>query len=429
MAARSVTLGVSTERGAVHAVALADGGEKLPERVLFQRVVKTRGESKADLAVAVETAMESLAAEIGPDQEICGTAVAYRDAAERRAIVTELACGRWQTASLVSAKAAHLSVAGVMTWLNEFDNLLIGEVVPGHQAFTLVDRRRSRVLAATSQSGAATAAALDAATAAAWDQFEAATVRPDAVVLIGSGASGRAVATAMGGFGAPIIPCKIATSATAVGAALFAMSDAEGPGEPVEEARHSHGTAALVAAASVLAGGLVAGGLYVTNTSSRSATSVTAAARVTADARAVDGTGSASGSSAGSSVQPNLYPFDRPDARQPAAGSSSDPTAAHFDLGEVPPYSMQRWGTQQPLALAPFDVYEHENEAGVLPQQQVPGSGIPGPTAKVGAPNGSMLFPGESPPPAAFTPEFYHWWDNHFRMLVQWAAQQLQPTT
>jgi len=416
--ARSVTLGVSTERGAVHAVALADGGEKLPERVLLQRVVKTRGESKADLAVAVETAMDSLAAEIGPDQEICGMAVAYRDAAERRAIVTKLACGPWHTASLVSAKAAHLSVAGVMTWLNEFDNLLLCEVVPGHQAFTLIDRRRSRVLAATSQAGAATAAALDTAVAAAWDEFGAATVRPDAVVLIGSGAGGSAVTTAMDGFGAPVLPCKIATSATAVGAALFVMSDAEGPVQPVEQARHTRGTAALVAAASVLAGGLVAGGLYVTNTSSRSTASATA------DARVVDGTGSASRSSAGSSVQPNFYPFDRPDARQPAAG----PTAVQFDLGEVPPYSVQRWGAQQPLAVAPFDVHEHENEAAVSPQQQGPGSGIPGPTTKVGAPNGSMLFPGESPPPAAFTSESYHWWDNHFRMLVLWAAQQLQPT-
>ncbi|MFX0573731.1 hypothetical protein [Nocardia nepalensis] len=421
-----VTLGVSTERGAVHAVALADGGEKLPERVLHQRVVKTRGDSKTDLAVAVQTAMDSLAAEMGPDQEICGTAVAYRDAAERRAIVTKLAAGPWHTASLVSTKAAHLSVAGFMTWLDEFDDLLICEVVPGHQAFTLVDRRRSRVLAATSQAGVATAQALDAAVSAAWDEFEAATVRPDAAVLIGSAAGGPVVATAMDGFGAPVIPCRISTSATALGAALFAMADARGADAPVESTRNTHGTAALVAAAGVLAGGLVAGGIYVTNASSR--TTVTADARVAADARAVDGTGSASGSSAGSSVQPNFFPFDRPDARQPAAGSAADPTASQFDVGEVPVYNAQRWGAQQPLALAPFDMHEHENEAAVSPQQQVLGSAIPGPTAKVGTPNGYTLFPGEAPPPAAFTPEFYHWWDNHVRLLLQWAAQGLQST-
>ncbi|MGW4771562.1 hypothetical protein ACWEO2_26390 [Nocardia sp. NPDC004278] len=423
-----VTLGVSTERGAVHAVALADGGEQLPERVLHQRVVKTRSESKADLAVAVETAMNSLAAEFGPDQAISGTAVAYRDAAERRAIVTRLASGPWHAASLVSAKAAHLSVAGVMTWLDEFNDLLICEVVPGYQAFTLVDRRRSRVLAATSQSGRTTATALDAAVAVAWDEFEAAAVRPSAVVLIGSGAGVAMVATAMDGFGAPVIPCKIATSATAVGAALFAMSDVEGPVEPVEPVRSTRGTGVLVAAAGVLAGGMVAGGLYVANTSSHGAASATAQARVAADARVVDGTGSASGSTAGSSVQPNPYPFDRPDARQPAAaGPTSDATAAQYDLGGSPLYSAQHWGGQSPLALAPFDVHEHENEAAVLPQQ-VPGAGIPGPTIKVGAPNGAMLFPGESPPPPDFTPESYRWWDNHLRLVLQWAAQQIMPT-
>ncbi|MEV5838768.1 hypothetical protein [Nocardia sp. NPDC052112] len=419
-----VTLGVSTERGAVHAVALADGGEKLTERVLLQRVVKTRGDSKADLAVAVQTAMDTLAAELESEREIVGAAVTYRDAAERRAIVTKLASGPWHTASLVSAKAAHLSVAGVMTWLDEFDNLLIGEVVSGHQAFTLIDRKRSRVLAATSQTGPATADALDEAVSNAWDQFEAATVRPDAVVPIGSGAGGAVVAAAMDGFGAPVLPCKIAASASAVGAALFAMSDATDVGEPVERVPSTRGHTALFAAASVLVGGLVAGGLYVTV---RSTGAVVADARVTADARVVDGdTGSASGSTAGSSVQPDVNPFDRPETRQPtSAGSTADSAVAGLDLDNLPQYN-ERWGAQPPVLVAP-DAHEHGNEAAGSPQQ-LPGTGIPGPTTKIGAPNEAMLFPGEAPPPAAFTPEFYRWWDNHFRLLAQWAAQQLQPT-
>ncbi|WP_062993070.1 hypothetical protein [Nocardia anaemiae] len=415
-----VTLGVSTERGAVHAVAIADGGEKLPERVLLQRVVKTRGDSKADLAVAVQTALDTLAAELESEREIVGAAVAYRDAVERRAIVTKLASGPWHTASLVSAKSAHLSVAGVMTWLDEFDDLLICEVVPGHQAFTLIDRKRSRVLAATSQSGSVTAEALDVAVSDAWDQFEAAMVRPDAVVLIGSAADGPVVATAMDGFGAPVLPCKVATSASAVGAALFAMSDATGVSEPVERVRSARGHTAMFAAASVLAGGLVVGGLYVTTRTG----AVVADARVTADARVVDGdTGSASGSAAGSSVQPNISPFDRPEARQPtAAGSTSDSTVV--DLGDYPQYTFQHWGAQPPGMTSPD---AHENEAAGS-QPPLPGTGVPGPTTKVGAPNGAMLFPGEAPPPAAFTPESYHWWENHFRMLAQWAAQQLLPT-
>ncbi|MFI6368009.1 hypothetical protein ACIBG0_35320 [Nocardia sp. NPDC050630] len=417
-----VTLGVSTERGAVHAVALADGGEKLPERVLLQRVVKTRGDSKADLAVAVQTALDTLAAELESEREIVGTAVAYRDAVERRAIVTQLASGPWHTASLVSAKSAHLSVAGVMTWLDEFDDLLICELVPGHQAFTLIDRKRSRVLAATSQAGSASAEALDVAVSDAWDQFEAAMVRPDAVVLIGSATGGPVVAAAMDGFGAPVLPCKIATSASAVGAALFAMSDAMGVNEPIEPVRGTRGHTALLVAASVLVGGLVAGGMYVTTRTG----AVVADARVTADARVVDGdAGSASGSTAGSSVRPDINPFDRPETRQPAAaGSTGDSTVAAFDLDNLPQYN-EHWGAQPSVLVSP-DAREHGNEAAGSPQQ-LPGTGIPGTTTKVGAPNEAMLFPGEAPPPAAFTPEFYRWWDNHVRMLMQWAAQQLQP--
>jgi len=68
-------------------------------------------------------------------------------------------------------------------------------------------------------------------------------------------------------------------------------------------------------------------------------------------------------------------------------------------------------------------VTETESAAQLLPR-----TGIPASTTKVGAPNGTMLFPGESPPPAAFTPESYHWWDNHFRLMMQWASQQLLST-
>ncbi|MGW4249162.1 hypothetical protein, partial [Nocardia sp. NPDC004722] len=79
-----MTIGVATERGTVRAVALADAGDKLPERVVLERVVPIAGESKAELAAAVETAMEDIADKIGADREILGAAVAYRDAAERR---------------------------------------------------------------------------------------------------------------------------------------------------------------------------------------------------------------------------------------------------------------------------------------------------------------------------------------------------------
>ncbi|MBP2194279.1 hypothetical protein [Nocardia goodfellowii] len=437
MVARSVvTLGVSTERGAVHAVALAESGERLPERVLLHRVAKTHGDTKADVAAAVHAAMDDIAAELDDELEIAGAAVAYRDAAERRAIVTELASGQWHTASLVSAKAAHLSVAGAMTWLSEFDDLVICEVVPGYQAFTLVDRYRRRVLAATSQAGGATEESLGAAVTAAWDQFEAAAVRPDAVVLIGSAANTPAVRDAVDGFGAPVLPCKIAKVAPAVGAALFAMADVGGLADSAEQSHPVRGTAAVFAAASVLAGGLVVGGLYATN--SRATPTVVADTRLGSDNRAIvdsgssaSDTGSSSGSSAGVSIEPAAPPLAEPTGSIAGTGAAPEPTIVLLD----PPAGTgsqslvgSRLVQDRPEAMVPLEELgaTHEAEQGL--SAVLPGAGVPsGTTTKVGAPNGSLLFPGEAPPPPAFTPESYRWWDNHVRMMVTWATQQVMP--
>ncbi|WP_431949247.1 hypothetical protein [Nocardia lijiangensis] len=404
----------------MHAVALADTGERLLERVLVHRVAKTYGDTKADVAEAVEAVMDEVAAEIGEEREIVGTAVAYRDAAERRAVVTRLASGPWRTASLLSTKSAHLSAAGMMTWLREFDDLLVCEVVPGHQAFTLVDRGRDRVLAAISQTGGASEASLGAAVTAAWDQFEAATVRPDGVVLIGSAADAPAVREAVARFGAPVLPCRIASSAAAVGAALFAMSDVPQVVDTVEEPRDSRSTAAVCVAASVVAAGLVVGGVYAVGTSTRS---VVADARTTADAREVFDTGSSSGMVVGSSVQPGEF---HPEG---IAGGDQGPVSVprHVTMGMpdvVPsPQTVAQYWRHQPRPLT-LEEAEAAHESEPAAASVVPGTGVPS-TTGVGAPNDAMLFPGEEPPPAAFTPEFHQWWDNHLRLLAQWASQQM----
>ncbi|MGW4248704.1 hypothetical protein ACWELQ_40170, partial [Nocardia sp. NPDC004722] len=54
-----------------------------------------------------------------------------------------------------------------------------------------------------------------------------------------------------------------------------------------------------------------------------------------------------------------------------------------------------------------------------------PESIIPAPTHAVGAPTESGLFPGETAPPPLGTPEFSDWWDGHWRMMLQWAAQMM----
>lgn len=417
-ATRSViTLGVSTERGAVHAVALDDSSVKLSDRVLLHRVVCIHGDSKAELAAAVARVMDEVADEIGSPDQIAGAAVAYRDTAERRGIVTRLAAGPWHSASLVSTKSAHLSVAGAMTWLNEFDHLLICEVVPGYQAFTLVDAARSRVLAATGQPAAVpTMAAMSAAVAAARDQLDAAEVRPDAVVLIGSGADQPAVMGAVSGFGAPVIPCRIAGSAPAVGAALFAMADLEDVAVPAEPERSGRGSVVWVTAAGVLAGGMTGSGVYVLADGQPQADSLAADPATTAASRTLEHTGWQNGEN------PEAADTSAPLRFEPDPATTIPETVSLYPSRD-PQHTGPQWAfpANPGLPLLAADP-ETRDTAGGSTQTSV----IPAPAVKLEAPNG-LLFPGEEPPPPAFTPESYAWWDKHLRLLVQWAAQQVLP--
>ncbi|WP_458691320.1 hypothetical protein [Nocardia tengchongensis] len=424
-----MTIGVATERGTVRAVALADTGDKLAERVVLERTSPIAGESKADLAVAVESALEDIADQIGADREIIGAAVAYRDATERRAIVTKLAAGPWHDASLVSAKAAHLSVARAMTWVDEFEDLAICEVVPGCQAFSLISPDRARVLAAvTLNGGAATEDAMRSAVTAAWDQFDAAGVKPDAVVLIGSAASEPAVVAALeSGFGAPVIPCQVAPIAPALGAALTALPEVEFAGEVAERIRRARGSAALFAAASVLAGGLVAGGVYASGSDSKKVPEpMLTDSRVSADVRngaehrgdvAVPGVDSGSADTGvdglpGDQVMPTevVTPNSDQDGTELQPGDVVTIDPATLNWGPI-----RSGGKPRPLIKA------KPEPAGV----STPESIIPAPTHAAGSPGESGLFPGELAPPPLGTDAFSSWWDNHWRMMLRWAAQMM----
>ncbi|MBF6439988.1 hypothetical protein [Nocardia cyriacigeorgica] len=423
-----ITLGVSTERGAVHAVALGAEGAKLSERVLLHRVATTEGDGKAELAETVARALDRIAAEIGATGEIDGVAVAYRDAAERRAIVTRLASGPWRSASLVSTKSAHLSVAGAMTWLNEFDNVLICEVVPGYQAFTLVDPGRSRVLAATGHSGAAvTMETMRSAVTVARDQLDAAEVRPDAVVLIGSSADQPAVTGAVAGFGAPVLPSMIAASAPAIGAALFAMDDLIDTVVPIEQVRRQRGGGvALVAAAGVLASGLAGGGVYLLAQQSRHSGPSATDAMSAANSHTVDADSSESGRP-GTGAHPPHAPARAPEPMGFQPGSATSvPETESLHTTPRPQYAAghrNSWpGVDRGIPLVPA-----EPETAPAAWDPSRNSVVPAPQVKVGEPHG-FLFPGESPPPPAFTAESYAWWTEHVRMLAQWAAEQVLPS-
>ncbi|WP_040794948.1 hypothetical protein [Nocardia higoensis] len=440
-----VTLGASIERGAVRAVALSESGGRWAERVLVHRVVRT-GTDPAEIAVAVEIALDGVAAElrlmdagdlagrmtdaadleepIGDlDSAIVGAAVVYREAAQRKSVVTRLAEGRWHGAALVPLTSAHLSVAADMPSLTEFGDLLVCDVVPGYQACTVVDAARSRVLAATGRAG--TVAALGEVVCAAGDQSEAAGVRLDAVVLIGSAADSFEVRAAVEELGVPVLSCPLAAAATAVGAARWVLDDLAGAvDEDVAEPARGKPAPALPTAVGALACGLLTaglyagGGLYIAQNEGGPAASDDA--RATANSEIVGRTGLFGGIDTGSSVRPGEFDPERIDPERFRAAEIAEPI-------EQPTYSLRssdsqsHWGEPgAPLSLQPAQsgLVEAADEPAALP-----GAGLPTePT--LGDPDAMLLFPGEAPPPPPFTAESYRWWDNHVRLIAQWAAQR-----
>ncbi|MFC8527706.1 hypothetical protein [Nocardia sp. NPDC057227] len=395
--AAPVVFGVSTEHGAVHAVALSGAGERLPERVLAQCTVAIDGDRRAAPA-AVIAALDRLAAELR--REPAGVAIAYHDPAERRALGIGLAAGRWQAASLVSTRAAHLNVAGAMTWLAEFDDLLLCDVVPGHLTLTLVDRDRGRVLAGVTRTGGVTSAALGAAVSAARDQLDAAETRPDAVVLIGSAAAEPAVADAVRALGAPVLPCAVAAIAPALGAALAVSAEPGGIAEAPVSRSHSVRTAALLGAAALAAAFTVAGGAYLMS-----------------DPRSVPAPLAAAAAAP-------VAPVPQVRVPPPLQHISAVGTVEYADTGVAPQrQAFSVSGPSQPLALVPAAAAAPAPEA----EPAVPGTGVPAGDGRVGAPDAALLFPGEAPAPAPFTPESAAWWGNHVRLTVAWATQQLLP--
>lgn len=445
-----VTLGASIERGAVRAVALSQFGSRWAERVLVRRVVRT-GTDPADIAVAVEVALDAVAAElrrmdanelgpelraVGPlaagedveepigdlDSAIAGAAVVYRETAQRRAVVTRLAEGRWHGAALVPSTSAHLSVAADLPSLTEFGDLMVCDVVPGYQACAVVDAARSRVLAATGRAG--TVASLGEVVQAASAQSAAAGVRLDAVLLIGSAADSFEVRAAVEGLGVPVLSCPLAAAATAVGAARWVLDDLAGVAEEVDAPARHRLAPALPTAVGALACGLLTAGLYagggLYDRQGDGGLVLSDDARVTANSEVFGGTDSTAGADAGSPAHPGVFDSRRGAPERVRAAEVAEPVQhASYALGS--PQSQSWWGAPgEPLSLQPV---QDERADVVETPGELPGAGLPTePT--LGDPAALLLFPGETPPPPAFTPESYRWWDNHVRLIAQWAAQR-----
>ncbi|MEV5650533.1 hypothetical protein AB0L57_19975 [Nocardia sp. NPDC052254] len=423
-----MTLGASIARDRVDAVALRGGSGKLVDRVLAHRVAELDGGARgpgsaAGVPALIESMLDALVRDVGDEYEIAGAAVSYRDAAGRRAVVSGLAAGQWYEASLVSAKSAHLALARAMTWAGEFEYLLVCELTPGYQGFSLISPHRDRVVAATSTTaGFVSEDSIQPGVAAAWDQFDAAGVRPSAVVVVGAARPGMP-AVLSAGFEAPVIPCAVAVAGSAVGAALVVQPESF-VALPAESSPITRNSVAVVAAASVLAGGLTLGGIHEFTDHPRSdATTRLADARTTTEGN--HGPRHARpepGLPAADSV-PELPGPQQPGIRSsgprhaaPDTGANTGPAPANWGSGGAAMLSLRGSDSSgEPKRL----VKEAPDSDAPHQQQQTI---VPNPTEPVGAPDGALLFPGESAPPPIGTDEFNAWWDNHWRLTLRWVT-------
>ncbi|WP_148307022.1 hypothetical protein [Nocardia nova] len=423
-----MTLGASIARDRVDAVALLGGNGKLIDRVLAHRVaeldVAARGPGAgAGVPALIESMLDALCADIGEEYEVAGAAVSYRDAAGRRAVVSGLASGPWYEASLVSAKSAHLALARAMTWAAEFEDLLVCELTPGYQGFSLISPHRDRVVAgAATTAGFVSEDSIQPGIAAAWDQFDAAGVRPSAVVVVGAVADRPGMSAVLSaGFEAPVIPCAVGVAGSAVGAALVVQPESFAV-LPPESVRISRNSVAVVAAASVLAGGLTLGGIHEFSDHPRSdATTRLADARTTAEGnRGPKHARPEPGLPAADSI-PELPGPQQPGIRSSGPRHAAPDPSANADTAGV------NWGVGESTMLGlrgsdpggePKRLVKEAPDSDAPQQQQK--SIVPAPTEPVGAPDGALLFPGESAPPQVGTEEFNQWWDNHWRLTLRW---------
>ncbi|MEV6324644.1 hypothetical protein AB0M45_26170 [Nocardia sp. NPDC051787] len=401
------TVGISAEQTVVRGVVLSvrQGAPPTVLREAEQPVEHSTATSVADTLEALTGADAGI--------EIDDVAVAYRTVPERRAIVSHLSTASWHSSSLVSAKTALLALLDDVPGLAEYGTLLVLEVVGFHTAYLVVGPRRAEILASDSwSSGVVDADTAGEAIDRIRPELEAAGLRPDAVLLCGTSAGKPDVVSAVRlGLAAPVIIAPHFANAVAYGAALVAAAPFRSvPAAMVPAGRRHTGRAILVAAAiAALAGG-----------------AAVAVVQAPEDRPAnTEIRGPAADPVPAQEPMPEAQPvIPIPAAQPPAVDPMPVTTTLPYPEPSVPPMpppvSAEAQRPVEPPPPMPPDL---------LPGQPFPGqppTHRPHPTttapehapAAAGAPNGTFLFPGESPPPPwdADSTVVQAWWDNHWKL-------------
>ncbi|MDO3647863.1 hypothetical protein [Nocardia mangyaensis] len=418
----TLTVGISAELGVIRGVLLSTEPMAQPEVL---RSVEQRVDDGGSIVGVLNALAET-------EPGTADVAVAYHSARDRKAIVSELASGRWRTSSLVSTGSAMSALVGGTSELDEFRTVVLLNVVDRTSTAVVVGAERGQILASESWPTRLGAGTADEASTEVSDadpmsetigrvrsMLASVPTHPSVVALCGSRAAEPEIATVLRDeLGAPVVLLPDFADATARGAALVAAGQVRNRSAAPSAVPRRPGRIPVVAA--VAAALLVVSGFAVTellddsspavNTGPPSAASPSPPVSTTA----VEATTEAQVPRLPAAAAPpsTLVPNPAPD---PGRSPVVDPAPV------VPAAPVPQWNPELPdraPATAP-------NPSAPSPSASPPDTATPSesPTpTRVGEPDPNGLFPGESPPPPAGADPAAEraWWDNHWNLKQRW---------
>ncbi|MEV0246162.1 hypothetical protein AB0H76_06205 [Nocardia sp. NPDC050712] len=390
------TVGISIEQTVVRGVVLQGEPPQIVVRATQRRL-------PGDTAGAVITGvLEGFAAEFGAGDRIEDVAIVYRSVSERRSILTELATGRWATASLVSDRTALAALTRAETGFQAFGTVLVLEVLEGYASYVCLGPDRGTVSAA--DSWAFGSAEADTASQI-LPILNADATPPDAVVLCGSATGDPDLLPALRrGLAETVTLVPYHVDAAARGAALVAADQVRqltpAP-PPVADNRRARRLLAAAVAVTVLGTGAALATAAIRDNSPAGGDRTLATAPPSTSSLTPSPTEAASPLAPPASTEPPLAP------PPPAEPSTAQPPAEPWPTTPNAPRRPSTPGTPEPA---------ESTEPSPAPPAQTP------PRTAVGAPDANGLFPGESPPPPsnADPAAIRAWWANHWQLKERW---------
>ncbi len=383
-----VIAGISAERTVVRGVLFPDPLGNEADPAVLSEVERQIDDNASESAIV---AVLEMLAEQPSDAVLEDAAIVYRTVAERRAVVSELASRRWQTASHVSINSALLGMVRGMPGAADFGTVAALELLEQHTAFVVVGPDRAHALTSDSwPSGVDDAGSTGAAVGRIRPILDSLEIRPDAVVICGSAARDPHIASVLKlWFDVPVIVAPDPINAVVRGAVLAATDRAPIPEIERPRGNRRYARPALIAAGAAIL--LAASGFAVAQVRDNRAPLAEVHSRT---------------------VDPPL-----PTAPLPRAPQPSPPEPARAPVTTVPAPATARRPTPVHTARpVTTDPATPKTRTDTTPPTPAPAP------SRVGPPNAAWLFSGESPPPpmGADPAVTRAWWNNHLQLEQGW---------